>query len=504
LTNGATFVKLISMPAMYNYWTFVLDDIKASLSQINFATWFSKMQFVGIVKNEESGNYKAVINVPSVFNRNYIQKKFYTQLESSIRKYYPQVSEISLEINKNIAEIENIPSSQNELISTDDEKPQVSNDVVEGFELKFDIANSMSVKRIEDSNRFFHSLNSKYTFDNFVVCGSNQLAAVAAQTIASHPGSEYNPLFIYGGVGLGKTHLMQAIGHRILENNPNFKIKYISAESLLNEYVLSLQSRRTHDFRNFYRSLDVLLIDDIQFLSGKESLQEEIFHTFNELHQQNKQVVFTSDKPPRDIPGIEARLISRFSWGMIVDISEPDLEGRIAILQYKARRRGINLDKKVVEFIATNVSSNVRDLEGILNKVLVQANSLGVDHVVDLDLVKQCITNSHFQNSSLSDSISVKGYYISPNRVIEAVSKFFEINKTQILGTSRNKEIMIARQTAMWIMKNQIGMSYPSIGNFFNGKDHTTIMHGCKKIDKMKESMQFQNQLHAIVQSLRN
>ena len=491
------------MPAMYNYWTFVLDDIRSSLSQINFATWFSKVEFSGIVKGGLPGTQKAIIKVPTTFSKNYIQKKFYSQLKSSIQKYYPQVSDIELEIDDNLNN-EELKSTQNEL-SIDEKKVALEKPKnAEGFELKFDIANSVSVKRIEDQNRTFHSLNSKYIFDNFVICGSNQLAAVAAQTVAMHPGTEYNPLFIYGGVGLGKTHLMQAIGHRILENNPNFKIKCISAESMMNEYVLALQTRRIHEFRNFYRSLDVLLIDDIQFLSGKESLQAEIFHTFNELHQQNKQVVFTSDKPPRDIPSIEARLTSRFSWGMIVDISEPDLEGRIAILQHKARRRGINLDKNVVEYIAANVSTNVRDLEGILNKVLIQTNALGTDQVIDLSIVKQCIASQHLQTPSISDSISVKGYYISPNRVVEAVAKFFDLNKSDVIGNARTKEIMLARHCAMWIMKNQISMSYPSIGNFFGGKDHTTVMHGCKKIDKMKESMQFNNQLYAIIQSLRN
>jgi chromosomal replication initiator protein len=490
------------MPAMYNYWTFVLDDIRSSLSQINFATWFSNIQFVGIEKTESDNSQKAVIKVPSAFSKNYIQKKFYSELKSSIQKYYPQVSEIDLEIDENLTPTVVSPSSQNELIS--EEKPQKEESVVEGFELKFDIANSLSVKRIEDKNRTFHSLNSKYTFDNFVICGSNQLAAVAAQTVAAHPGTEYNPLFIYGGVGLGKTHLMQAIGHRILENNPNFKIKYISAESMMNEYVMALQTRKTHEFRNFYRALDVLLIDDIQFLSGKEALQAEIFHTFNELHQQNKQVIFTSDKQPRDIPGIEARLTSRFSWGMIVDISQPDLEGRIAILEYKARRRGVNLNREIIEYIASSVSTNIRDLEGILNKLLIQTNALTNDQSINLETAKLCISSQHFQSPSLSESISVKGYYISPARVVEAVSNFFDMSKADVLGNSRTKEIMVARQISMWIMKNQINMSYPSIGNFFNGKDHTTVMHAVKKIDKMKESVQFSNQIHAIIQSLRN
>jgi chromosomal replication initiator protein len=289
-----------------------------------------------------------------------------------------------------------------------------------------------------------------------------------------------------------------------LENNPNFKIKCISAESMMNEYVMALQSRKTHEFRNFYRSLDVLLIDDIQFLSGKEALQAEIFHTFNELHQQNKQVVFTSDKQPREIPGIEARLTSRFSWGMIVDISEPDLEGRIAILEYKARRRGVNLNREIINYIASSVSTNIRDLEGILNKLLIQTNALTNDKSIDLATVKACISSQHFESPSLSESISVKGYYISPTKVVEAVSRFFELTKTDILGFGRTKEIMTARHIAMWIMKNQISMSYPSIGNFFGGRDHSTIMHACKKIDKMKESLQLSNQIHAIIQSLRN
>lgn len=491
------------MPAAHNYWPLVLQDLKESLTAINFQTWISKIQFNGVV-GSKGVNQVVSLSVPSVFCRNYIQKKFYNQLQTSLRKYYPNVTEISISVDESLEPVvvgaeESIQQSLIQEVSASDEVTDNKSSIS-----LMKILSDPASKYQGVETKLVHSLNSKYTFDNFVICGSNQLAAMAANTVAKHPGMEYNPLFIYGGVGLGKTHLMQAVGHKILENNPNFKIKYISAETFINEFLFAMQKNKMADFKAFYRSLDVLLVDDVQFLAGKEATQEEFFHTFNELHQQNKQIILTSDRAPKDIPAVEARLVSRFGWGMVVDISEPDFESRVAILQHKARRRGINLKSDVVEFVAEKVVSNVRDLEGVLNKILMHSTSLGVDQSISFDIVQKCI-GEDFLKQNEKNYFKSKKTIVSPQTIIEVVAEYYSLQVSDITGVSRSKEIMKGRQVCMWLMKNELKLSLPAIGRIFGGKDHTTVLHGCRKIDELiSNDPSFGGEIESIQAVLKN
>ena len=334
-------------------------------------------------------------------------------------------------------------------------------------------------------------LNEKYTFDNFVIGPSNRFAHAAALAVAEAPSKAYNPLFIYGGSGLGKTHLLPALGHYAQANSSDAKVRYVSSEEFTNDYINSLATNQISDFNRRYRDIDVLLIDDIQFLGGKDATQDTFFHTFNTLHEHGKQVVITSDVPPKQLVGFEERMRSRFGWGLITDIQVPDLETRIAILRNKATVENLGISDEVLEYIATKVTSNIRELEGTLIRVTAFASLNRVS--VDLSLVQ----------TILKDMITLEDGEISPTEIIEHVSKYFELSLDDLYGTSRAAPIAIPRQIAMYLCRELTSLSLPKIGQLLD-RDHTTVMYANKKIsDLMKERRSIYNQVTDLTQIIK-
>ena len=334
------------------------------------------------------------------------------------------------------------------------------------------------------------NLNPKYTFSTFVVGNNNRFAHAAALAVAEAPASSYNPLFIYGGVGLGKTHLMHAIGNEILRNNKNSKILYVTSEAFTNELINAIKDNTNDQFRNKYRGIDILLIDDIQFIAGKERIQEEFFHTFNTLYESGKQVILSSDKPPKDIPLLEDRLKSRFEWGIIADISNPDYETRLAIVRKKAQIDNIIIDDEILSAIATRIDSNIRELEGTLNKLIATA-SLTSNRQITMEMAEKAI----------NDIVSQQEKVISATYIQETVGKYFNINPKDLKGSKRSNDITFPRQIAMYLCRNVANMSLPQIGKDFGKRDHTTVMHACNKIEK---EIKTNSNTKLIVESVKN
>ncbi len=326
---------------------------------------------------------------------------------------------------------------------------------------------------IENNKVFLASgLNPKYTFNTFVVGGNNKFAQAAAMGVAETPGSKYNPFFIWGGVGLGKTHLMHAIGNQILRNNPNAKILYVTSENFMNQLINALKEQATEKFREKYRNIDVLLIDDIQFIADKRSTQEEFFHTFNALYEAGKQIVLSSDKPPKDIELLEERLKSRFDWGITADILAPDYETRLAILRKKTQLDNILINDDILSTIATRVDSNIRELEGILNKLVAKASL--TNSPITMEMAERAI----------NDIVTMQDKVISSEYVQEVVGKYFDVSPQDLKGSKRSNDVTFPRQIAMYLCRNVAQMSLPQIGNDFGKRDHTTVMHACNKIEK--------------------
>ncbi len=341
-------------------------------------------------------------------------------------------------------------------------------------------------EEIDYSNQ---SLNPKYTFETFVVGNNNRFAHAAALAVGDNPAKTYNPLFIYGGVGLGKTHLMQAVGNRILQNNRSMNIVYVTSEKFTNHLINSIREGKNDPFRNKYRSADALLIDDIQFIANKERVQEEFFHTFNTLYENGKQIIISSDKPPRDLPFLEERLRSRFEWGLLADISCPDYETRVAILRKKALDESIIIDDEILADIATKIDSNIRELEGVFNKIVARAS-----------LTHSPITIELAENV-INEFISKKEKVISSEYIQETVAKYFSIDKKELAGEKRSNDIAFPRQIAMYLCREVANMSFPQIGVDFGKRDHSTVMHAYKKIAKeIKEK----TNTKLIVESVKN
>ena len=334
------------------------------------------------------------------------------------------------------------------------------------------------------------NLNPKYTFSSFVVGNNNRFAHAAALAVAEAPASSYNPLFIYGGVGLGKTHLMHAIGNEILRNNKNSKILYVTSEVFTNQLINAIKDNTTDQFRTKYRNIDVLLIDDIQFIAGKERIQEEFFHTFNTLYESGKQIILSSDKPPKDISLLEDRLKSRFEWGIIADISNPDYETRLAILRKKAQLDNIIIDDEILTAIATRIDSNIRELEGTLNKIIATA-SLSPSKQITMEMTEKAI----------NDIVSQQEKVISAEFIQETVAKYFNIDPQDLKGSKRSNDITFPRQIAMYLCRNVANMSLPQIGRDFGKRDHTTVMHACTKIEK---GIKTNSNTKLIVESVKN
>lgn len=362
------------------------------------------------------------------------------------------------------------------------------------FELEYvSMSNAQAeATSVKPKNECYNNLNPKYTFDTFVIGSNNKFAHAAALAVADSPAEVYNPLFIYGGVGLGKTHLMHSIAHYILDNNADAKVMYVTSEKFTNELIQAIRNKTTMEFRDKYRNIDVLLIDDIQFISGKESTQEEFFHTFNALHEAKKQIIISSDRPPKEIKTLEDRLRSRFEWGVIADIQSPDYETRMAILNKKTEADGISLDPKILEYIATNVKSNIRELEGSLNKLI--ALSRLKKKEINMDLVIEAI-----QDYVSADA----GHTVTPSYIVDIVADHFSLTPQEIYSKNRSNKIAYPRQIAMYMCRKYLNMSLVDIGKAIGDKDHTTVMHACQKIEKdLKEDTSLQNTLDILVKKL--
>lgn len=430
-------------------WRNTLGELQVTLSKANFETWF---------KNTFIYDYKKgvfTIGVPTFFAEDWLKKKYMKEIQKALQS---QIDEPIETIKFKIA----IPK-EDQVISFDKDK------VIHKPVDKSTTSNSEIFRTIPKNP----TLNDNYTFENFIVGPSNQLAFAAAGSIVDKPGDKYNPLFIYGDSGLGKTHLMQAVGHAYSQRYPDKKILYVSTETFVNDFIQAVGSGigKAKDFKNLYRNVDLLLIDDIQFLSTKEQTQDEFFHTFNSLHQNKKQVVLTSDRTPKEIKGLEARLKTRFEGGMVTDIGHPDLETREAILRQKAIKLNKDIDPNIIAFIAQNVKSSIRELEGALNKIIATCELTGSE--LNIDKTREI----------LSSIIEEKQQFITPELVIREVHKFYKIPIEDLLGKKRTKDLVQPRQITMYLLRHECGLSFPEIGRKMGGKDHSTIMYGCEKIE---------------------
>ena len=347
-------------------------------------------------------------------------------------------------------------------------------DILTGAELQERTASKAGQQAEEEEISGGIALNPRYTFESFVVGGGNRFAHAASLAVAEAPAQAYNPLFIYGGVGLGKTHLMHAIGHFILEQDPTKRILYIPGETFTNELISAIQQNRNIQFRNRFRNVDVLMVDDIQFIAGKESTQEEFFHTFNALHNAGKQIILTSDRPPQEIARLEERLKSRFAWGLLADIKKPDFETRVAILRRKAAIEHIKVDNDILETIASNIDSNIRELEGSLTRLVAYAN-----------LTKKELSPA-LCNEALRDLFSTTARKeVTPQLIMQTVADFYSLSVADLTSSTRRREITVPRQIAMYLTREMTNLSLPQIGQVFGNRDHTTILHGCEKIAAM-------------------
>jgi chromosomal replication initiator protein len=455
----------------HEIWQAVLAEFELTVSKATFTTWFSN---TGISSYE---NGSVVICVPNTFTQNWLEKKYHANVVKSLEQITGKpVKKVEYKVGniKEIGEKECTFASPKPII-----QPAVS---------QF----NAQVKPKKPSYQNIYGLNPNYVFSSFVVGKANELAHAAAQAVAKRPGEAYNPLFIYGGVGLGKTHLLQAIAHEMLKNNDQTRVLYVSSEKFTNEFVSAVKEGRAKEFKDRYRNVDLLLIDDIQFIAGKEQTQEEFFHTFNELHQRSKQVVMTSDRPPKAIPNLEDRLRSRFEWGMIVDIGSPDLETRSAILQTKAQEKNFFLSNEIINLIAVTIQSNIRELEGALNKIIAYHELKKIDATVET--VKP-ILNSLTQQSSKKSA--------TPKKIISIVGKYFDIMPDDLFGKSREKKLSFPRQIVMFILREDLKMSFPAIGNELGGRDHTTAMHAHTKIlTEAENDLKLKQDLIAIRQQI--
>ncbi len=421
-------------------WESVLAEIELQVSRANFATWF-KDTF--ILKVTDGTVYVAV---PNPFVKDWLISKYHKLILKGLRDF-----------GEDVRALEYLVSQHPSKIHKEEEARKSVATVVGSLPLNDHYIN-------QDDN-----LNPKYTFETFVVGPFNELAYAAAQAVVKNPGLSYNPLFIYGDTGRGKTHLMQAVGNYIKKTDPSKKVFYLTSEKFTVDYLNSLTAGRANQFKEKYRKYDVLIMDDVQFFSSTEKTQEELFHLFNTLHENNKQLIFSSDKHPNHIPNLENRIQSRFKAGMIVDIAAPDQESRTAILRAKALQQNLNLSLEIVEYIAQNMPSNIRELEGILNIIAIRTSTHGVPvNIMDL---KEIIKD----HAKPQKNMSAKD-------IVRIVSSFYNIEEHSIYEKTRKKEVVKPRQVIMYLLREDMGVSYPSIGEKLGGRDHTTVIHSCEKI----------------------
>lgn len=437
------------METMIKVWERVLELIKPEVSEVAFNTWFSDIVPLKITEN------KIYLSVSGPVIETMIKSRYLPLIQNCIQVVLGNLYDVEVVLGQNVE------SGKSDF----EQKEMERNELIPSY------------------------INPKYTFESFVVGNSNRFAHAAALAVAETPSTAYNPLFLYGGSGLGKTHLMHAIANYIIKNNPNMSVFYITSESFTNDLINAISNDMRQEFRAKYRNVDVLLVDDIQFIAGKDSTQEEFFHTFNALHQASKQIVLSSDRMPREINTLEERLRTRFEWGLMGDIQPPDFETRIAILKKKAEGEKVSIPYEVLSFMAERIKSNIRELEGSLTRIITYAkisNSGGID----LDLAQEALQDF------LMDS-AVKR--ITSKDIKEVVSKYFGVMVNDINSSKRTKNIAYARQTAMYLCRKLTDMSLPSIGRDFGGRDHTTVMHA---IEKIKKDINFNKELNLAVENM--
>lgn len=435
-------------------WKAVLGEMELSLSKANFTTWLKNTSVA------TQNNDALVVSVPNGFIKEWLQNKFHKQILTSVQKLTPEVREIKY-----------IIGTADSVLNTKKDFSQLVAERV--FENKPSTDTDVNPQT---------NLNPKYSFDSFVIGSYNELAHAASLAVASHPGQTYNPLFLYGGVGLGKTHLLQAIGNSVIEKNPQKKVLYIPAERLTAEIVESIRNKTIEELKNRYHKLDILIIDDIQFIAGKEKTQDIIFSTFNELHGKNKQIILSSDRPPKAIPALEERLRSRFEGGMIADVGLPDFETRLAILKLKIKNKGVILDDDVLSYIATNIQKNIRELEGALNRII--AVSQVYNKNLDVKEIKRL----------LATYLSAPYRKTTPQLILKSVSDFYNLPLQDLTKRSRKKEVVRPRQIAMYLLREESKSSFPEIGQRLGGRDHSTVIHAYEKIKLEEENNEITKQ----------
>lgn len=452
-------------PVLYGYmekeelWKAVLSEIEVQISRPNFLTWLKNSS---LIENTEGG---ALVALPNHFAREWVEAKYHKLILGVIRNYDGSVRKIEYVVESSLSKEGSVCQLKKQVF-----KPaQPMNDKQLAFQ----------EMRVDPET----NLNPRYTFGSFIVGSSNELAYSAASAIVDCVGLKYNPLFIYGGVGLGKTHLIQAVGNEITSRYKNaVKVKYVSSEKFTNDVVWAIRNRRVEDVKNTYRHVDVLIIDDIQFIGGKEKTEEEFFHTFCALYENNKQIIISSDRPPRSIPTLEERLRSRFEAGMIADVSFPDYETRSAIIRTKLQERSAFLEEDIVDVIAKKTQKSVREIEGILNRLLFYQNNY------------QKALNASVAEKIVHEIIGSTAISATPGQIISAVASFFEISPEDLVGRVRSKEFIEPRQITMFLLRDMLNMSYPIIATKVGKRDHTTAIYACKKIAENIHSDQTLNE----------
>lgn len=442
-------------------WVQVLKDLEPKIKKAHFVTWFQDTAVLDIKDG------LMIIGVPNVYARDWLETKLNGQLVEAVKAVDSSVKEVSFEVHPNLG------------LEGDNR----------GVDLKSMVKSPRKVRgkqevRLAEGVRS-KCLNPRYTLQSFVVGQDNRLAHAACTAVATSPSATYNPLFIYGGVGLGKTHLLQATGNEILRNFPNKAVVYMTSERFTNEIVEAIGKRSARSFKDKYRKIDCLIIDDIQFLANKEMTQVEFFHTFNELHDNGKQIIISSDKPPKELKGLEDRLTSRFEMGMMVDVQFPDFETRLAILHAKCREHQVLIAPDVLEFIAHNVRNSIRELEGVLLQAIAQAQLEKSTPTIRsvAKIIKKL--NKHDALAGYDDAGDDRTVARSPEDVLEIVSGYYKMDREKLLGADRHKGVMMPRQIAMYLIKQELRHSYEEIGRLFSGRNHTTVMHAVDKIMKV-------------------
>jgi chromosomal replication initiator protein len=459
-----------SQEELEHIWNQTLNKIKDKLSNPSFKTWFSNTKPVDMKDDNIM-----LIEVPNDFIKDWIE----TRYNDLITEVIQNLTDTNLECRF---------YTEEELKEKNQEEEEIEEDETEND----------NEKETKEKNKEYNintNLNPKYSFDSFVVGDGNRFAHAAALAVAEAPAKAYNPLFLYGDVGLGKTHLMQAIAHYILKHNPDNKVVYVSSETFTNELINAIKDDKTAAFRDKYRNIDILLVDDIQFLANKERTQEEFFHTFNSLHESNRQLIISSDRPPKEIPTLEERLRSRFEWGLITDIQKPDLETRIAILRKKADMENLKVPNEVIIYIANNIQSNIRELEGALIKVI--AYSSLVDKEIDADLAEKALKDLIVQNEEPRE--------VNIDLIKDVVVDYYNLKKEDMTSKKRPQKIAFPRQIAMYLSRELTELSLPHIGEEFGGRDHTTVIHAYNKIEeKINEDDEFSKVINKIKARINN